>query len=135
MLSPVRCPPMSIRSGQQSNPIRIGVVGLQHEGHARGFIEAVVQQCPDAKIVAIADHEPVRHEEYRQLPDVTFYTDFRAMLDRERLNAAFVASINSERADAIVECFRHRLPVLSDKPICTTVAQLERIADAYREYR
>jgi len=58
------------------------------------------------------------------------YTDFRRMLKREKLDAVDINTPNEVHAPAAVAALRAGLHVLCEKPLATTVRDVDRIAGA-----
>lgn len=114
--SPVRLP----------GKVRLGMIGA--EGHP-GLILDVLPQLPDVQIVAISHENPSAADELiRSKPGLTGvhrYTDYRQMLDAERLDVVAVCNNNGERAAAIIACANHRVHVISEKPLAITGPDLE----------
>jgi len=106
----------SLRLGRR---IRIGIIGT--EGHT-SEITGPLRQVPDAELVAWAAPDAPTN-----LPGVKIYSDYRDMLDRERLDVAGVCNSNGERAAAVLACLERGLHVAAEKPLATERADLERI--------
>ncbi len=58
------------------------------------------------------------------------YSDFEAFIDDGSFEAAVVASPNHAHAEQAIALLTHDIPVLSEKPIATTLRDHDRIADA-----
>ncbi len=103
--------------------VRIGLIGL--EGHY-GEIVDVLGHVPDAELVAIAAPNP---RALRGLESARRYTDYRQMLDRERLDIAAVCNSNGERAGVVLACLERKLHVVAEKPLAIERADLVRIRE------
>ena len=109
--------------------LRVGIIGLRHPhiGSLKGDVRAV----PEAAIVAVAEGEPVLQEKAAQLGG-SLYADYREMLDKERLDAVGVAAVNSDKGRVIAECLDRGLHVIVDKPLFTSLEDLEDVRRAWR---
>lgn len=114
--------------------LRIGLLGLQHEEHVRGFYRTVLEDCPKCELVAVAEPEKRRRESLDSR-GLRLYTNAEEMLESETLDAVFVDTVYSKKAAAVCLCLEHGIPLLANKPLCTTLAQLETIVKAYRANR
>jgi UDP-N-acetylglucosamine 3-dehydrogenase len=108
-------------------PVRVAVVGagVMGDRHARIFAG-----LPDVELVAVCD---VREGVARELGARTgaqAYTDYRELLRRDDLDAVSVCTpdgLHREPCELAIRAGRH---VLVEKPIATTTADAEAIAEA-----
>ncbi len=105
-------------------PVRLGLIGF--EGHA-GEILDPLPRLPDVELAAVCDAKPQRLKRY---PNAKAYTDYRRMLDAERLDVVGVCNSNGERAAAILACVERKAHVAAEKPLAIERADLERIRSA-----
>ncbi len=110
-----------------SEMVRVGVIGLQHEEHVGSFMDAVVADCPNARLIAAADADERYRRDLEKYPGVKPYESWVELLDRERPDAIFVDTINSEKAGVAAECLSRGIAVLANKPLCTRFEHLEQI--------
>ena len=111
--------------------IRFGLAGLRHP-HLEYLLKEIERRLDDVRIVALAEDDPALREEYGQRLGVNTYADHREMLAREQLDAAGVVSVNGERGRVVVDCLEAGVHVVADKPLCTTLADLETVESAWR---
>jgi predicted dehydrogenase len=111
--------------------IRFGLAGLRHP-HLEILLQEVARRPDDVRLVALAEDEPGLREEYRRRLGVTAYADYQEMLARESLDAAGVVAVNGVRGGIVADCLDAGLHVVADKPLCTTLADLDRIEAAWR---
>src|SRR5262245_3480207 len=113
--------------------LRCALVGYGAWGahHAR-----VMSRNPEAQLVAIAARSEATQARARQEhPSSTVYGDYRAMLDRERLDAVAVvlpSHLHFEVGRAVLESGRH---LLLEKPMCLSVEhcrELNSLAESRR---
>jgi len=108
--------------------LRVGIIGLRH-GHILSLVRDA-QAVAGATIVAVAESEP-RLQEQAQGLGVPVYGDYRQMLERERLDAVGVATVNAEKGGVIAECLERGLHVIADKPLVTTLEDLGAVRQAW----
>lgn len=113
--------------------LRCALIGFGAWGthHAR-----VIARHPEAQLVAVAARSEATQAKARQeYPSCNVYGDYRAMLDKERLDAVAVvlpSHVHFEASKAVLESGRH---VLVEKPMCLSAAQcrqLNLLAEARR---
>src|SRR5215204_3995299 len=76
--------------------IRVGILGF--EGHT-GEITSPLNRLPDVEVVAYWSSDGKKQN---RLPSAKQYTDWREMLDKEKLDVVSITNNNGERAEAIV---------------------------------
>jgi predicted dehydrogenase len=105
--------------------IRIGVAGM--EGHVSEILRPI-QDLPDADLVSASDPDPAK---MAKLPaGVKRYSDYRQMLEKERLDVVGIGGPNDERAAIILACAAHKVHVAAEKPLAIERADLDRIRQA-----
>jgi len=110
--------------------IRVGIIGV--EGHT-GEITDLAAELPAVQVTAVAESQPDllasarRRAVYRK---AAFYDDYRALLDREKLDVVAVCGRNGDRAAALVECAARKIPIVAEKPLTITLADLEAVRKA-----
>ena len=112
-------------------PLRLAVIGAAHS-HVRYALDEVPLRA-DLALVAGADPDPATAGRYAGEFGVPAYDDHRRLLDELRPDVVMIAGIYSDRAEAIVDSLRAGAHVLADKPLCTTLAELDAIETAQRE--
>lgn len=110
--------------------VRVAVIGVGHLGkiHAR-----LVQQLPDAKLVAVVDPIAPAREHLATELQTASYADHRSLLGS--IDAAIIATPTQYHADVAVELLRSGVHVLVEKPITLHPAEaneLITVADAQR---
>lgn len=115
--------------------IRIALLGV--EGHA-GEILKPLDRLPDVELVAIYDPDPkaiagiiARNP---RAAGARPYSDWREMLDREKLDLVGIAGSNAERAPAILACAGRKLNIVAEKPLAIEMADLQEIEKAVAQY-
>ncbi len=114
--------------------IRLGFIGLG--GRARWLLAN--EQFPGAQIVAVADCFLPRCQEAAKTrgdgEQWTKYHDYRAMLDKEKLDAVFVETTTHARALICIHAMQAGVDVYAEKPLTLTVAEGRVLVKAARHY-
>ena len=108
-------------------PIRVAVIGAGYMGERHARIYAGL---PDVELVAVCDVREAAARELAARTGASAYTDFRALLRRDDLDAVSVCTpdaLHREPCELATQAGRH---VLVEKPIATTVADAESMVDA-----
>jgi predicted dehydrogenase len=101
--------------------VRLGMIGV--ESHA-GELLGPLRRLPDVELVAVAETDP---RALRRFSQARQYTDYRRMLDSEKLDVVGVCNSNGERAAAILAAVERKLHVVAEKPLAIERADLARI--------
>ena len=87
-----------------------------------------MREVEDAEIAAVVSRSKESGEKYAAAHNGgAVYTDFGEMLDRERVDAVYVATPNDCHCATIMAALERGVPVLSEKPMADNGRQLERI--------
>lgn len=106
--------------------LRLGMVGVL--GHA-GEILTPLPELPDVELVAVAESDPAELAKIRKRPvaaKAKFYSDYRRMLDAEKLDLVGVCTSNGDRAASVIAVAERGLPLIAEKPLALTRKDLER---------
>jgi predicted dehydrogenase len=106
--------------------VRIGVIGV--EGHI-GEITSHLKEAPDVELIAVADPSTKAMARFARGPlaGVRQYTDYRRMLDTEKLEMVAVGGPNGTRAGILQELIARKLHIVSEKPLAIDRASLGKI--------
>ena len=110
--------------------LRLGLAGVL--GHVGDIVEPL-KDLPDVELVAFAESDPAEHKKFARraaAAKATAYTDYRRMLDAEKLDIIGVCTSNGDRAASIVTCAERGLPLIAEKPLATSRADYERAKKA-----
>jgi myo-inositol 2-dehydrogenase/D-chiro-inositol 1-dehydrogenase len=103
--------------------VRYGIIGTGMMGHEHIRNLALL---PGAEVVAYADPSSQQRWWAGQLaPDAESFEDPRELLRKAPLDAVVVASPNHTHAEILEAIFESGLPVLCEKPLCTTLEDAE----------
>ena len=118
----------------KNEKIGVGVIGLGiGKLHVQGY-----SQSPNAEIVAVCDLKTDRvaraqAEAEKQGHKPNGYTDFREMMEKEKLDGIIVATEVANHAGVVVPVLEAGYPCFSEKPIDATVENVDRIVTAARK--
>lgn len=111
---------------------RIGVIGLVHD-HIWGVLNSFAEDSR-AEIVAAADPNPPLLEKVSALFRVErTYSDYKQMLQAEKLDVALVYTDNTSGADAVEAAARAGVHCVVEKPMAATLEQADRMLIAAKE--
>jgi hypothetical protein len=115
-------------ANQATNEIRCAVVGTG--GRGRGAHIRSILNVPGARVVAICDPKQEALDEAQAMfPDEkpTTYTYHRELLDKEDLDAVFIASPPVPHRQQIVDTLQRNLHCYAEKPVALTVSDVEEV--------
>ncbi len=86
-----------------------------------------------ARLVAAADTSDVLLTAFKaNKPDLATYADHRQMLDRESLDAVFIASPTNLHVPMALDCVERRIPFFVEKPLSTSAEAARPLIAAVR---
>lgn len=111
--------------------IRIGVIGL---GWRSGVAHYWHRPEGRSVVVAGADIDPARWDKFRQRvnPDADVMNDYRALLERQDIDAVAIMTPDYCHAEHAVAALRAGKHVYCEKPLGITVEECDRILEAWR---
>jgi predicted dehydrogenase len=110
----------------RSEPLRAAVIGLGAMGtnHAR-----VYDEMPGVELAAVADVDAARVEQVSHAHPARGFSDYRRMLDEERLDLVTVAVPTRMHVDVAARVIERGIALLVEKPLAATIAEGERLRD------
>ncbi len=108
--------------------MRVAIVGVRH-GHIRGVIRHI-QASSDHQLTCVVEDDATLRESFATELGVPSYTTLEEMLTKETVDAVGIAPVNSERAQIAARCLEQGLHVIADKPVATTLEDLEALQKA-----
>ena len=113
-------------------PLTLGVIGIDHR-HIFGQLEKMqALGCICKGWWTEGEPEPVEGF-IKRFPDVARVTDRDVLLYDPEIDMILMADVPLRRADRAIEAMRAGKDVMTDKPGCTTLEQLDRIKACVRE--
>ncbi|PWQ94326.1 Gfo/Idh/MocA family protein [Leucothrix pacifica] len=112
-----------------SKTLRYGILGCGMMGkeHIRN-----IALIDGASVTAVADPDgAMQTENQAMLPEARFCHDLDELLSVDDFDALLIASPNYQHAEQLLTVFeRTQLPILVEKPICTTIEDVARVREA-----
>jgi len=110
---------------------RIGMISWAHI-HAE-FRARAISEIPGARIVAISDDNEVRGKDAADRWQVADFTpDWMSLVGRDDIDIVMVHSENGRHAAQVIAAAQAGKHVFCEKPVATTPADAQRMADAVR---
>jgi predicted dehydrogenase len=109
---------------------RIAIAGAAHPHVA--YATAEVDQVAEYELVAVADPSRETAERWAAPYDAKVFTDHQQMLRDVQPDVVMVAGIYGDRGQVVVDALDAGCHVIADKPLCTTLGDLDAIAEATR---
>jgi predicted dehydrogenase len=110
--------------------LRLALAGLRHP-HLE-YLLTETSQRDDVRIVALAEDDSAIRETFQRRLGVPAYADYHEMLEREAIDVVGVIAVNGVRGSVVIDCLNAGRHVIADKPLCTTLDDLDRIEQAWR---
>jgi predicted dehydrogenase len=112
---------------------KLVILGIDH-GHYKKIIEAA-EKCADVELIAIAHETDNSAEKVAKKYDVKLYDSYEKCIDQEKPDIAGIAMFNGARGRWVIKCLEKKIAIITDKPLCTNLADLEKIEKAVKEYK
>ena len=110
-------------------PVRIAIIGTG--GIARSHLAAMAEESDRVEVVAAVDIDEERVRAFAQEYDIpNAYTDVAAMLERKKPDLVHIATPPASHADLSVLALEAGAWVLCEKPLCASLAEMDRIEAA-----
>ncbi|MEX0777399.1 MAG: Gfo/Idh/MocA family oxidoreductase [Phycisphaeraceae bacterium] len=114
-----------------NHPLKFAFVGFRHS-HIMA-LHSAVRAHPDLSIVANCEEDPATAEHLRREGDVTLtHSRLDHLLQDTDCDVVAVGDFYAARGRLVIAALRAGRHVLADKPICTSLAELEEIASVAR---
>ncbi len=119
--------------GQSSDAVRFGIIGTG--GRARWLLD-LIKGRKDMHIAALCDINPDAIGPAMELIEghkPKTYTDFRKMLDEQKLDGVWVTTRPGQHAEVAIPVLEAGFNVFCEKPLETTVEKVDRLTQAARK--
>lgn len=107
-------------------PVKLGVIGIDHR-HIFGQLAGMQAQGCTCKGFWTEGDPPPLDGFVKRFPDLPRVADRRALLDDPEIDMILIADVPARRADRAIEAMEAGKDVMTDKPGCTTLEQLQAI--------
>lgn len=107
---------------------RVGIIGC---GGMGTYLASTFQQLPQAEVVALAEVDEQRLAQVgKQLQVKALYTDYRIMLEKERLNVVVIATHAPDHCAPTIAAAALGCHILCEKPMATSLEECDRMIAA-----
>jgi UDP-N-acetylglucosamine 3-dehydrogenase len=110
--------------------LSVGILGLSHL-HPRSYM-TTFGAVPDFKVVAAADANTALKDAFAKDFSVRGYTEWREMIELEKLDLALLFLPHADCPEAAVECAGRGINVLVEKPMAADSGGVRRMIEASR---
>ncbi len=107
--------------------LKIAIVGLGRMGlmHA-----AIFNSLPDSEVVAVVDPSMFPAKPLNMLnPNIKVYKSIEKMLNKENIDGVLIGSPVGFHIDNALECVKHNIPFLMEKPLSVKASDAEILLD------
>ncbi|UCD27892.1 MAG: Gfo/Idh/MocA family oxidoreductase [Planctomycetota bacterium] len=126
--------PAGVAGGYPANEkVNLGWIGFGNR--AERLFKFMKKHVPGARTAAVCDLKPERIEAGKKLAEddrPAGYTDFRKMMDSEKLDGILVVTKGHQHAEVVVPVLWAGFHCFSEKPMDTTVGKIDAIVKAAR---
>ena len=108
--------------------MKVAILGAAHQ-HV-DYALAEVAHRDELELVAASEPDPKLRERFLSGLSAPLYDTPQQLLEAHDVDVALITGIYNQRAEAAVAALRAGAHVLADKPLCTSLTQLETIREA-----
>jgi predicted dehydrogenase len=113
-----------------SDTLKIGAIGVANRARAN------INGCQSQHLVALCDvDQGFLNAAAKDFPKSKLYSDFRKMIEKEKLDAVIVSTADHTHAPATAMALRAGLHVYCEKPLTHRVSEARVIAELTREHK
>ena len=112
------------------NGLKVGMISFAH-GHAYSYFYSL-RQIPEVQIVGIADEVRSRVDSIVGEYGVPYFADYRELLAQD-VDAVVICSENAHHAQMAIDAANAKKHVLCEKPLGTTLEEMERMIAACKD--
>lgn len=109
--------------------IRLGIIGMGNMGSGH-FKNAAAGKCPSVEVTAVCDIDMKKISNDLKYGSVRRFDDYKKMLDSGAIDAALIAVPHYDHPAIAIECFKHGIHVLTEKPAGVYVKQVREMNEA-----
>lgn len=112
--------------------VRYGILGAGHISNK--FAEAVKLSC-NSTLTAVGARNINNAKEFADKYDIPFsFGSYDELLSSGEVDVVYIGTVNQTHLEIIEQAIKYKIPVICEKPIVTTVAQMEKIISLAKEH-
>ena len=111
----------------ETKKLKVGVIGLGKQSCSNHI--PVFGDSPSAELVAICDVNKERLEEIAKATGVRQYTDYRLLLEAEKVDFVLIATPHDVYPNVIEQAARKGVHILKEKPLARTVDEAKSLEE------
>ncbi len=110
-------------------PLRLAIVGVRHQ-HIFALLQEASKMKKEVQVVAICEENTKTRLAYQQSGKITFtHSSVDAMLASTPCDIIGIGDYYGRRGAIAIQALRAGRHVLADKPLCTTIAECDKIQE------
>lgn len=109
--------------------MKIGIYGAHYEVHVGGMIRKALQ-APNGKVVGLVEADDALYEKYSDEGNIERFDSLDELVGKGGAEVILGGIDHDEKADLVEACAKLEVPVVLDKPLCSSRADYDRIATA-----
>lgn len=109
--------------------IRLGIIGMGNMGSGH-FHNVMEGKCPSVEVTAVCDIDLGKLTRMQEYPAIACYTDTVELLNSGLVDAVLIAVPHYDHPTIAIECFKHGIPVLTEKPAGVYARQVREMNEA-----
>ena len=117
-----------------SERVRVGIIG--QGGRGRGFLHSYLRDAKNIEIGGVCDiFEPRLADAAKSFPSIPRYTDFRKMIEEQKLDGVLVETVTHQRVWVGIQAMLMGMHVYMEKPMALTVKEGRTMVNAARKLK
>jgi len=112
--------------------VRVGIIGMGLRGQEH---LKIYSQLPEVEVVAVSDIIKEKIVKISKEYNVSVYTDYIEMLEKEDLDAVSITTPDHLHKDPVIESAKAGKHILCEKPLATTIKDAEEMVSTAKKYR
>ncbi|MBR0192925.1 MAG: Gfo/Idh/MocA family oxidoreductase [Thermoguttaceae bacterium] len=117
-----------------SERVRVGIIG--QGGRGRGFLNSYLKTARNIEIGGVCDvFEPRLDDAAKKFPDLPRYTDFRKMIEEQKLDGVHVETTTHQRVWVGIQAMLMGVHIYMEKPMALTIKEGRALVNAARKLK
>jgi predicted dehydrogenase len=112
--------------------LKAGIIGLQHL-HPISYIPHILNNNMDLVGVAEENADLIENKKPNFPPNVRYYTNYRSLLNNEKLNIVFIFSQLNLVPEIVEVAAKNKVNVIIEKPMASSIVGAEKIIESCKQ--